>query len=323
MRISPSTRAALLAALLALVLGPSAGCPDNTTAAPDAAADQTIITPPDAAADRPLTDAPTLTDAPIATADLAPGTWWSPAPGQTWQWQLGGLPLDTTVNAAIYDVDVDSTAAATVAALHAAGRKVVCYVDVGTYESYRADAADFPPAILGKVVDGWPEEKWLDIRALDKPAGPTGKTLRQILLARLDTCRQKGFDAIEPDWLDGYANDTGFPLTSADQLVFNRFIAQAAHARGLGVALKNDKEQAQALVSDFDFGVDEECQHWSECGGTGTTGDPGWRPFVAAKKAVLNAEYTDQTSSCAQPAGLSSILKHRNLDAWLKVCPYP
>lgn len=248
---------------------------------------------------------------------------WAPAVGESWQWQLSGLPVDTSVNASIFDIDAYDNDASVVAALHASGRHVVCYVDVGTWESYRPDASDFPPAIIGNGVDGWPDEKWLDVRALDAPAGPTGKTLRQLLLARLDTCAAKGFDAVEPDWLDGYANPTGFPITAADQLAFDRFIADAAHQRGLGVALKNDKEQAADLAADFDFGVDEECQHWSECTGPGTAGNPGWTPFLQAGKAVLNAEYTDQTQSCAQPAGLSSILKNRGLDAYRQACPYP
>lgn len=257
------------------------------------------------------------------TGDAGTDSWWQPSPGQSWQWQLSGSPIDTSVDAEIFDVDVDSTEAATVASLHAAGRKVICYIDVGSWETYRSDANDFPSAILGNGVDGWPDERWVDIRALDAPQGPTGKTLRQILLARLDTCRSKGFDAVEPDWLDSYLNPTGFPLTASDQLTFNQFIASAAHQRGLGVALKNDKEQTAALVDTFDFGVDEECQQWSECIGPGTAGDPGWSPFLQAHKAVLNAEYTDQTTTCQQPTGFSSILKHRQLDAYRKVCPYP
>jgi hypothetical protein len=35
------------------------------------------------------------------------------------------------------------------------------------------------------------------------------------LPARLDMCKAKGFDAVEPDNVDGYTNTTGFPLTKA------------------------------------------------------------------------------------------------------------
>ena len=40
--------------------------------------------------------------------------------------------------------------------------------------------------------------------------------------------------------VDGYANDTGFPLTGADQLRFNVMLANEAHRRSLSALLKND-----------------------------------------------------------------------------------
>lgn len=254
----------------------------------------------------------------VATAAQA---WWSPAPGSQWQWQLSGGRIDTSFEVPIYDLDVDSTPASVVRALHAEGRRVVCYIDAGSWENYRGDRRAYAPSLLGRRVAGWPAERWVDIRRLDGPAGPTGRTLRQILIARIDRCRTKGFDAVEPDWMDSYTQKTGFTISARQQLRFNRFLASAAHTRGLGVALKNDKEQTRALVRYFDFGIDEECQHWHECLGRGVSDDPGWAPFIAAGKAVLNAEYTDQTSSCAQPRGLSSILKHRNLGNWRAQCP--
>jgi hypothetical protein len=46
-----------------------------------------------------------------------------------------------------------------------------------------------------------------------------------ILAARIDACRAKGFDAVEADNVDGFANSSGFALTAADQLAYNRTIA--------------------------------------------------------------------------------------------------
>ncbi len=66
--------------------------------------------------------------------------------------------------------------------------------------------------------------------------------------SRLDLCQQRGFDTVDPDNMDGYTNATGFPLTAADQLAYNASIANAAHARGLTVALKNDLDQIPQLV---------------------------------------------------------------------------
>lgn len=227
---------------------------------------------------------------------------WRPAAGLTWQWQLSGR-LDTTVDAQVYDVDAVETSGAEVATLHAAGRKVICYINAGAYEDWRPDAAAFPAAVLGDALDGWPGERWLDIRRWD--------TLRPILAARLRACRDKGFDGVEPDNLDGYANGSGLRLTAADQLTFNRRVAALAHGYGLAVGLKNDVEQATALEPAFDFAVNESCAVYDECGALAA--------FVAAGKPVFHVEY----GSCpaARPAGFSSLRKHRDLDAWRRTCP--
>jgi hypothetical protein len=55
--------------------------------------------------------------------------------------------------------------------------------------------------VIGNDYEGWPGEKWLDIRQIDQ--------LAPIMRARLDACRAKGFDGIEPDNIDEYTNDTG------------------------------------------------------------------------------------------------------------------
>ena len=36
----------------------------------------------------------------------------------------------------------------------------------------------------------------------------------------MDSCRDKGFDGIEPDNIDGFMNDTGYDLTYKDQLAY-------------------------------------------------------------------------------------------------------
>lgn len=241
-----------------------------------------------------------------AGASSAGAEVWSPAPGTSWQWQLQGR-LDTSVDADVYDVDAFDTKKGAVADLHTHGRRVICYVNVGAWERWRPDASRFPRSLLGRKLDGWAGERWLDIRRLG--------ALKPILRARLDRCRRKGFDAVEPDNIDGYANDSGFPLRPADQLRFNRFVASAAHARGLGVALKNDLDQAEALQPAFDFAIVEECFRYRECGLA--------RPFTKAGNAVLVAEYDlPRSSFCgkARRLGFSAMRKHLSLGAWRRVC---
>ncbi|MGN6190111.1 MAG: endo alpha-1,4 polygalactosaminidase [Conexibacter sp.] len=229
-----------------------------------------------------------------------------PPPGHGgWQWQLDGQ-LDLSVRARVYDVDGFDTSRAQVARLHRAGRYVVCYVDVGTWERWRPDAARFPRALLG-ASNGWPGERWLDVRRID--------ALAPLLRARFARCRAKGFDAVEPDNVDGYANGSGFPLTAADQLRFNRWVARAVHADGMAVALKNDLEQAPALARDFDFAVLEQCFQYDECAKA--------RPFLRAGKAVYDAEYALPTSAFCAPAqrlGIAAIRKRLALGAWRERC---
>ena len=67
----------------------------------------------------PATITPPATDSP-ATADPPPvptlSGLWVPSPKTTWQWQLNGLPLDTSVDVEMYDIDLFDNDTATVAA---------------------------------------------------------------------------------------------------------------------------------------------------------------------------------------------------------------
>jgi hypothetical protein len=231
----------------------------------------------------------------LALTSNAAAERWLPKPTTApWQWQLQGK-VDTSVPAPVYEVDGFETPARTVTKLHRRGRKAICYLDIGAWESYRPDADRFPRRVLGKVYFGYPDERWLDIRRID--------LLAPILRDRFDLCARKGFDAVEPDNLAGYENTTGFPLSARDQLRFNRWVAREVQRRGMSVALKNDPAQVKRLVADFDFAVVEECFAYDECG--------MFSPFVAAGKAVFVAEYEKPLASiCAEARELRfSVIK--------------
>ncbi|GCD38258.1 endo alpha-1,4 polygalactosaminidase [Streptomyces chrestomyceticus JCM 4735] len=248
---------------------------------------------------------PSSPGAPSSPGGGAPRPVWHPKPGVDWQWQLTGK-LDLSVDAPVYDIDGFREKAATVADLHKRGRKAICYISVGAYEDFRPDASRFPKDVIGEE-NGWEGEKWLDIRRLD--------VLRPLMAKRFDMCREKGFDAVEPDNVDGYKNDTGFDLEAADQLAFNRMIAKLAHDRGMSVGLKNDLDQIPQLVGDFDFAVNEQCAQYDECA--------KMTPFIKAGKAVFHVEYELPAAKfCASTnrLGLSSLQKRLHLDAWRKAC---
>lgn len=238
---------------------------------------------------------------------VANGERWQPHPGTKWQWQLQGS-IDTSLDVAAYDIDLWDTPKSTIDSLHAAGKRVICYFSAGSFENWRADVADFPSSAKGKVMDGWPNERWVDVR---------NSAVREVMKKRMDMAVQKGCDGVEPDNVDGYSNDTGFSLSGADQLSFNRFLAQEAHARGLAVGLKNDLEQVGQLVSSFDFAVNEQCFQYDEC--------DQLTPFVDANKAVLQVEYGGASlasSICpkANARNFDTQIKKLELDAWRVPC---
>ena len=215
------------------------------------------------------------------------GARWVPAPATTFFWDLASAPPDNTKNVGAYDIDGWNNSAAEVAALHARGIKVVCYMDAGTYEPGRPDSSTFPASAKGSAVAGWPGELWLDVR----PAGPNYAALQAIMRARFQVCRDKGFDAVEPDNLDSYLNSPGFATTAADQLAYNQWLATTAHDLGLAAFQKNDLDQIPQLQPFFDGILDEECNKYSECAALA--------PYVAAGKPAWNAEYRDDGESTA------------------------
>ncbi len=236
---------------------------------------------------------------------------WQPRPTRApWQWQLQGR-IDLSIPAPVYDVDGFETSAGKVRELHRRGRRVICYLDVGSWESYRPDRGEFPRSVIGLPYAGFPNERWLDVGRFHRFERP--------LKQRFAMCARKGFDAVEPDNLAGWEpeNHTGFRITQADQLRFNRWVARQVHARSMAVALKNDGRQAHRLLGDFDFAIVEQCFQYEECG--------YYRPFVRAGKAVFEAEYERQPRQYCQAAraiGFSAIHKSYDLFArpWL-TCP--
>ena len=257
---------------------------------------------------------------------------WHPASGTTWQWQLTDS-TDLSFSVGAYDIDGANATAATVAAIHAKGAKAICYIETGSWESYRSDAGAYPASVLGKTMGGYPDEKYVDIRQI--------AILRPILDARLDMCKAKGFDAVEPDIDDSFvdvgANAIGFPVTYADQLAFNKMVADDAHTRGLAIALKNGVfgNNPSQFVNDMeamvDFAVEESCEAGGHVCGV-------LQVFTNHGKAVFHTEYLDEYSGATKvnyqptlntfcpvtkPLGFSSILKNSSssLDSWRVACP--
>lgn len=242
-----------------------------------------------------------------------------------WDWQLA-VPVkvnpDTTIK--IYDIEMfENEKSGAVQTLHSKGYKVICYVDVGSWENWRDDKATFPPSILGATYSGFPDERWLDIRDVNPAKSKTGTKLATILAERFNRARSMGCDAIEPDNMDGYDKtaheSTGFPLTYEDQIYFNLWVADAVHTRGMLVGLKNDINQAHDSriygVGAFDFVVSEQCIQYNECG--------YFSDFLRLNKPVFEAEYKLELSKfCpkAKASRISAIKKRPALNASRSDC---
>jgi hypothetical protein len=239
---------------------------------------------------------------------------WKPSSTPTihWDWQIGAS-ADTAIippaGSQMIDVDGFNVSAQKVAALHAAGLRVVCYLDVGSYEPGRPDSADYPAVLKLSGDPDWPGEWFLDTRDVFK----SGSVLASILNKRFQMCKDKGFDAVEPDNLDNWAANNKI-LTEQDQVDFDGWVADSVHALGISVALKNCPELVtkvdrtnQRLVDKFDFELDEQCQEYSECG--------SFTEFTKAGKAIFDVEYkTGLTLNCAQFASLSINALKKDLD---------
>ena len=241
---------------------------------------------------------------PIATNQVS--SYWKPVPGTSWQIQFSGV-LNISLDVQMYDVDLFDTPQKIIDQLHGQGRRVVCYFSAGSWEDWRPDADQFPVEVLGDDLPDWPGEKWLDVRRLD--------ILGPIMDARLDLAKQKGCDGVDPDNVDGYVNESGFPLTSDDQLAYNIWIAEQAHTCDLAVGLKNDLEQITALVTYFDWAINEQCFQYNEC--------DLLLPFVQAGKPVFGIEYHGEpTSFCPQANAMNYdfLKKNIELDEWRIAC---
>jgi hypothetical protein len=222
--------------------------------------------------------------------------------------------VDARYNVTMYDIDLFDTPKASIDQLKAQGRRVVCYFSAGTSENWREDFGRFAASDMGIAVSGWQGERWLDTSSLN---------VRNVMKSRLDLAVAKGCDGVEPDNVDGYTNNPGFPLSSSTQLDYNRFLAQEARARGLAVGLKNDTDQLAALEPYFDFAVNEQCHEFDngrEC--------DGYSVFTSKGKPVFNAEYrsayaTDAASrndmcAAARAANLRTLVLPLALDNTLR-----
>ena len=174
----------------------------------------------------------------------------------------------------------------TVRTLHRQGRKAICYLDVGSWESYRPDAGQFPRSVIGNRYEGFPDERWLDIRRFQLLRRAAASAGSRCAPARAST-------RSSPTTSPAGKTRPAFRSPRADQLRFNRWIARQVHARGMAVALKNDGGQVEQLVGSFDFAIVEQCFQYEECG--------LYKPFVEARQGGLRGRVRTRPGRSSAP----------------------
>ncbi len=226
--------------------------------------------------------------------------------GASYQMQLqGALNLEYTVDAYVFDLfDVSEQ---TIADIKNSGAKAICYFSAGTFEEWREDATDFAPEALGEPLGDWPGEYWLDTRH---------ESVRAVMLNRIALAKAKGCDAVDPDNVDLHTQQSGFPISYAQQLEYNQFIATSAHDAQLFVGLKNNLSQLDDLHTFYDFAINESCIRWNEC--------EMLTPFIENNKPVFHIEYLgvsgagssefEQMCTHTGDIGLYSLVLPRALD---------
>lgn len=209
------------------------------------------------------------------SAQAAPAEWRPTLAERRFDIQLTE-PLNLSRPADVLALELFGTGRERLERLRVRNVATVCHIAAGIWENWRPDARDFPQAALGRSPTGWYGQRWLD---------PRHPALRSILEKRLDLCRARGFDGVLFAGLDGYVRDSGFNLRPDDQLAFDRWLAAAAHARGLAAGILGAGGLAPQLASLFDFLVEDRCVAEGDCTAT--------KPFLEAGRPVYLIAYTN------------------------------
>ncbi|KAF2867967.1 glycoside hydrolase superfamily, partial [Massariosphaeria phaeospora] len=173
----------------------------------------------------------------------------------------------------VIDIDLFDTSKETISDLKAS-KKVICYFSAGSQEGWRSDSDEFKNGDVGNALDGWPDEKWVDVKS---------DNVRNIMKKRIKMAAENGCTAIDPDNVDGFVSQDGFGYDKSAYVDYLRFLAQEAQTNNLAIGLKNAVDLIPEVVNFMQFAINEQCHEFREC--------DQYKPFTAANKAVFNIEY--------------------------------
>jgi len=287
----------------------------------------------------------------VLTVGVASGasasSWWQPGQITAWAYMIGynspitvpsfiSSPTGSDPNTAV-DIDLgdqdgmtstcyayatapcpltDGPTETSVNSIHAANAHAICYVDVGTDETWRSDTTEFSSSEIGGPLSGWPDEYFINVNDWSTPVSSGYETLQTIMTNRFALCKAEGFDAIEADNVDAYTDGNldlpgGATITMAGDEQYVQELAQTAHSMGLAYFLKNEINGDSFItneVGNVDGEIVEQCWQYQECSALDV--------FVQDGKPIMNVEYDSPSEStlCSEANAFPMASNSENLD---------
>ncbi|CAM9590329.1 unnamed protein product [Ectocarpus sp. 13 AM-2016] len=177
--------------------------------------------------------------------------------------------------------------------------------------------------VVGNSWNDWQGEKFLDI---------TQHSVRGLMEARVEKAARMSCDAVEPDNMSNWNQEgTGLTISRDEPVTYNKYQNRKAvtflqffsdfgslfwvREHGMHVGMKNAIELLGDLSDYYDFGINESCHVWKECGAYKI-------PFTDKDKPVFNVECDADYGICDEANGerLDTIFKEYDLNAAMCSC---
>jgi hypothetical protein len=131
----------------------------------------------------------------------------------------------------------------------------------------------------------------------------------------IETCADKGFDAVEYDNLDSWTRFDGTPVENqvpfgkSHAIAYAELLTDRAHALGLAVGQKNtldlNRRQSRRRIG-FDFAITESCGRFSEC--------QGYRALFGDRVIAIEYRRRDFRRACRSVGNrVTVVLRDRNV----------
>lgn len=123
----------------------------------------------------------------------------TPLLGASWQIILSkriDATATLTPDVDVYEIDLFGNSKEDITALSAQGKQVVCYFSGGAGVAQMPDYPFLQP-YEGAVINGWPDDRWLDIRQ---------QAVRDVMATRIAMAASNGCTSVDADNMDAYVS---------------------------------------------------------------------------------------------------------------------